>query len=71
MALSKDRLRELAAQLAAAMPPARMEVLVTGQAFTSEALDVARAYERANASQKAALLAVARSFDGAWPNTRT
>lgn len=60
MAISPDRLKALAIEMAAAMPappPRRMEI-VAGAMVSHESMEIARAYEAATAVQKAAMHAL-------------
>lgn len=56
MALSEERLKTLALQMAAAMPeppPRRIEI-VAGELVSAEAMAIARTYEKANQLQRVA-----------------
>ncbi|RZZ84787.1 hypothetical protein [Pseudoxanthomonas winnipegensis] len=65
--LSHADLKSLALELAAAMPPPPAEqvtvLLATGEAFSAEALNLARVYQRAGHKARQALEAVASAFD--------
>ncbi len=64
MAISPERLKALAIEMAAAMPappPRRMEI-VAGAMVSHECMELARAYERATPLQQRALEAVVASW---------
>lgn len=67
MALSTERLKALAIELAAAMPapPPRRFELVDGSVVSREAMTVARAFDAAYPTQKAAMLAIVNSWERA------
>lgn len=65
MALSREALKSLAIELAAAMPPEPpqlMEVIATGEAFSKEALDIARVYEAGTNAQRNVMRALIESW---------
>ncbi len=67
MALSPERIKTLAMELAAAMPPMPprlvMVVASTGERYSVDALQVARAYDDANHFQQQALEALVASWE--------
>lgn len=67
MALSQERIQELADALAAAMddmPPVPVElVCATGEIFSVEALRLARIYDKATNRQRQALDQIATAFE--------
>lgn len=67
MALSQERIQELADALTAAMddmPPVPMElVCATGEIFSTEALKLARIYDKATNGQRQALDQIATAFE--------
>ena len=67
MALSQERIQELADALAAAMndmPPMPVElVCATGEIFSVEALKLARIYDKATNGQRQALDQIAAAFE--------
>lgn len=60
MALRPEKLKALALELSAAMPPREIQiVLATGEALSREAMELARLYDRAPFTQRAAFDALA------------
>lgn len=65
MAISPERLKALAIEMAAAMPeppPRRIEI-VAGEIVSSESMAIARAHERATPKQQRALEAIIASWE--------
>jgi hypothetical protein len=64
MALSNEQLKELAAEMVAALFPEKTEVLLTtGEEFQNGELDVARAMKRATGLQRSAVFAMVASWE--------
>lgn len=67
MALSKEQLKDLAADLSAVMgelPPIPVElVCATGELFSDGAMKLARCYERATNGQRDALDQICKAFE--------
>lgn len=64
MALSKEQLTDLAAEIVASLHPEKTEVLLTtGEEFQNGELDVARAMKRATGLQRSAIFAIVASWE--------
>jgi hypothetical protein len=65
MSLAPERIKALAIEIAAAMPPEpapQLVLLPTGKTFTADALALAERYDSATSAQRAALDAIVRAF---------